>query len=125
MVVPQLLCQLYDHAKQYDNDGSCHKKRNGGKLHGNISRNGYGNAIIGRYGVCFEEDILRLMCDRAYHITRFGCTGEVCTMSQGENGAMHGTVEASKLRKGKSAYNPWTHISHKELIYLLQKFISP
>ena len=25
-------------------------KRNGGKLHGNISRNGYGNAIIGRYG---------------------------------------------------------------------------
>ena len=38
---------------------------------------------------------------------------------------MHGTVEASKLRKGKSAYNPWTHISHKELIYLLQKFISP
>ena len=30
--------------------------------------------------------------------------------------------EASKLRKGKSAYNPWTHISHKELIYLLKKF---
>ena len=39
--------------------------------------------------------------------------------------AMNGTVEARKLRKGKSAYNPWTHISHKELIYLLQKFISP
>jgi hypothetical protein len=38
---------------------------------------------------------------------------------------MHGTIEANKLRKGKSAYNPWTHISHKELIYLLQKFISP
>ena len=38
---------------------------------------------------------------------------------------MHGTVEASKLRKGKCAYNPWTHISHKELIYLLQKFSSP
>ena len=34
----------------------------GGKLHGNISRNGYGNAIIGRYGVCFEEDIRRFMC---------------------------------------------------------------
>ena len=32
----------------------CHNKRNGGKLHGNISRNGYGNAIIGRYG-----DVLR------------------------------------------------------------------
>ena len=30
-------------------------KQNGGKLHGNISRNGDGNAIIGRYGGCFEE----------------------------------------------------------------------
>ena len=27
------------------------------KLHGNISRNGYGNAMIGRYGGCFEEGI--------------------------------------------------------------------
>ena len=43
--------------KQYDNDGACHNKWNGGKLHGNISRNGYGNAMIGRYGGCFEEDI--------------------------------------------------------------------
>ena len=32
-------------------------KRNGGKLNGNISRNGYGNAIIGRHGGCFEEGI--------------------------------------------------------------------
>ena len=38
---------------------------------------------------------------------------------------MRGTVEARKLSKVESAYNPWTHISHKELIYLLQKFISP
>ena len=30
-------------------------ERNGGKLHGNISPNGYGNAIIGRYGGSFEE----------------------------------------------------------------------
>ncbi|KRY06123.1 hypothetical protein T12_16725 [Trichinella patagoniensis] len=59
---------------------------NDGKLHGNISRNGYGNAIIGRYGGCFEEDIRRFMCDRAYRITGFGCTGEVCTNSQGEKG---------------------------------------
>ena len=55
MALPQIQCQLHDHAKQYDNDGTCHNKRNGGKLHGNISRNGYGNAIIGRYGGCFEE----------------------------------------------------------------------
>ena len=54
------LCHKYDvnymiMQKQYDDDGACHNKRNGGKLHGNISRNGYGNAIIGRYGGCFEE----------------------------------------------------------------------
>ena len=60
MALPQILCQLHDHARQYDNDEVCHNKRNGGKLHGNISRNGYGNAIIGRYGGCFEEDIRRL-----------------------------------------------------------------
>ena len=55
--------------KQYDNDGACHNKWNSGKLHGNISRNDYGNDIIGRYGGCFEEDIRRFMCDRAYRIT--------------------------------------------------------
>ena len=86
VALPQIRCQLHDHAKQYDNDGACHDKRNGGKLHGNISRNGYGNAIIGRYGGCFEEDIRRFMCERAYHITGFGCTGEVCTNSQCEKG---------------------------------------
>ena len=56
MALPQIRCQLHDHAKQYDNDEACHNKRNNGNLHGNISRNGYGNAIIGRYGGCFEED---------------------------------------------------------------------
>ena len=61
-------------------------EQNGGKLHGNISRNGCGNAIIGKYGGCFEEYIRWLMCERAYHITGFGCTGKVCTNSQGEKG---------------------------------------
>ena len=32
---------------QYDNDEVCHDELDGGKLHGNISGNGYGNAIIG------------------------------------------------------------------------------
>ena len=68
MALPQIRCQLHDHAKQYDNDGVCHNKQNGGKLHGNISRNGYGNAIIGRYGGCFEEAIMWV----------YG-TGESCT----------------------------------------------
>ena len=35
----------------------CQSKRNGGKLHVNISRNGYGNSMIGRYGGCLEEGI--------------------------------------------------------------------
>ena len=57
MALPQIRRQLHDHAKQYDNDGACHNKRNGGKLHVNISWNGYGNALIGRYGVCFGKSI--------------------------------------------------------------------
>ena len=68
VALPQIRCQLHDHAKQYDNGGAFHNTRNGGKLHDNISRNGYGNAIIGRYGGYFEEDIRRFMCDRAYRI---------------------------------------------------------
>ena len=55
VALPQIQCKLHDHAYQYDNDGACHNKRNGGELHGNISRNGYGNAIIDTYGVSFEE----------------------------------------------------------------------
>ena len=58
VALPQIQCQLHDLASQYNNSNVCHDdKRNGGKLHGNISRNGYGNAIIGRYGGCFEEGI--------------------------------------------------------------------
>ena len=51
--LPQIRCQLHDHAKQYENDEACCNKWNGGNFHGNISRNGYGNAIIGRYGGYF------------------------------------------------------------------------
>ena len=86
VALPQIRFQLHDHARQYDNDDACHDKRNGAKLHGDISRNGYGNVIIGRYGGCFEEDTRRFMCDRLYPITGFGCIGEVCTNSQGEKG---------------------------------------
>ena len=86
------LCHKYDvnymiMQKQYDNDEcvmingmveSC--------MAIYISRNGYGNAIIGRYGGCFKEDIRRFMCERVYHITGFGCTSEVCTNSRCEKG---------------------------------------
>ena len=41
---------------QYDKSNACHDdKWDGGKLHGNISQNGYGNAIIGRYGGCLRK----------------------------------------------------------------------
>jgi hypothetical protein len=80
-----IMSALYDHAKQYDDEHTSHVTERW-KLHGNISQNGYGNAIIGRYGGCFEEDIRRLMCDRACHITGSRCTGEVCTNSRSVKG---------------------------------------
>ena len=41
---------------QYESDGTSHETERW-ELHGNISRNGYENAIVGRYGGCFEEGI--------------------------------------------------------------------
>ena len=102
MALPQIRCQLHDHARKYDQDETCHDKRNGGKLHGNISRNGYGNAIIGRYGGCFEEGIWWV-----YDI------GERC-----------GIREASKGGRVRVRIIHGLNISHKELTYLLQRFIS-
>ena len=100
---PQIQCQLHDHAKQYDNDGACHNKRNDGKLHGSISRNGYGNAIIGRYGGCFEE-------------------GYVVGLWYWRK--LRGTKEASNGGKVRVRIIHGLNISHKELTYLLQKSIS-
>src|SRR3954453_16787052 len=97
VVLPRILCPLHNHAKQYDNDGACHNKQNGGKLHGNISRNGYGNAMIGRYGCCFEEGIW-WMYD----------TGEKCTVL--ERLAMVEGWEKVRIIHG-------LNISHKQLIY--------
>ena len=78
-------------------------KRNGGKLHGNISRNGYGNAIIGRYGGCFEEGIWWVYDTRE----------EVCGIREASNGG-----------RKKVRIIHGLNISHKELIYLLQTSIS-
>ena len=41
---------------QYESDGTSHETERW-ELHGNISRNGYESAIVGRYGGCFEEGI--------------------------------------------------------------------
>ena len=103
VALPQIRCQLHDHAKQCDNDEACHNTRNGGKLHGNISQNGYGNAIIGRYGGCFEEGIW-------------------CVY--GTDKSCFGTREASNGGRVRVRIIHGLNISQKELTYLLQKFIS-
>ena len=55
-------------------------------MHGNISRNGYGKAIIGRYSGGFDEYIIRLMCDRAYHITGLDALAKFATTLEVRNG---------------------------------------
>ena len=97
---------------------------NGGKLHGNISRNGYGNSIIGRYGGYFEEDISRFMCERAYHIMAFGCIAEVCANSQCEKGQCTVPKRLARMQRVRVRIIHALNISHKELIYLLQKSTS-
>ena len=102
------LCHKYDvnyviMQKQYDNDVACHNKRNGGKLHGNISRNGYGNAIIGRYGGCFEEG---------------------CVVGLWYRRKLCGTRKASSGGKVRVRIIHGLNISHKGFTYLLQKSIS-
>ena len=81
-------------------------------LHGNISRKGYGNALIGRSGVCFEERYKEVCDDRAYHAKGLDVPAKVYANSQSEKEAMHGTEEASKYEEVEgSTFN--THISPK------------
>ena len=64
------------------------------------------------------------MCDRVDRIMGFGCTGKVCTNSQGEKRAMHGTEEASNDGRVRVRIIHGLNISHKELTCLLQKSTS-
>ena len=85
--------RLYDHAKRIWQWGSHINIR--WKLHNNVSRNGYGNAMIGSYGGCFEEDIMWLMCERAYRLTMH--RGSLHHISRWD-WEMHGIEEASKYK---------------------------
>ena len=71
------------------------------KLHGNVSRNGYGNAVIGRYGGCFEEDSW-LMCRRTRwrSPTELDVLAKYAPISMWER-AMRSTEEARKIWKWK------------------------
>ena len=48
------MSSLYDHAKPYVDEHTSHVTERW-KFHGNISQNGYGNAMIGRYGGCLRK----------------------------------------------------------------------
>src|SRR4051812_25961382 len=71
-------------------------------LHGNISRKGYGNALIGRYGGCFEEGYKEAYDDRAYRAKGLDVPAKVDANSRSEKKAMHNTAKASKIWEGGS-----------------------
>ena len=68
-------------------------------LHDNISREGYGNALIGRYGGCFEERYREVYDDRAYHAKVLDVPAKVDANFRSEKREMHGTEEASKYEE--------------------------
>src|ERR1041385_2864503 len=72
------------------------------KLHGNISQKGYGNALICRYGGCFEERYKKIYDDRAYHATGLDVPAKVDANSRSEKKAMLDTGKAIKIWEGGS-----------------------
>ena len=62
----------------------------------NISRNGYGNAMIGRYGGCFEEEYLVLCVGEQSPPTGFWMHWRSLHQLSMWERAMHSTEEASK-----------------------------
>src|ERR1044071_9576375 len=81
-------------------------------LHGNESRKGFGNALIGRYGGCFEEGYKEVYDDIAYRAKGLDAPAKVDANSRSEKKAMHGTEEASKYEEVEvSTFN--TYISPK------------
>src|SRR3954466_4438664 len=71
-------------------------------LHDNVSRKGYGNALIGRYGGCFEEGYKEAYDDRAYRAKGLDVPAKVDANSRSEKKAMHDTRKASKIWEGGS-----------------------
>ena len=60
-------------------------------LHGNVSQKGYGNALIGRYGGCFEEAYKEDYDVRAYRAKGLDVPAKVDANSWSEKKAMDGT----------------------------------
>ena len=91
----QLSCDFMIKQKQHDDEEYHQVMYERWTLHGNVSRNGYGNAMIGRYGGYFEEDIMRLMYDRGYHAKDLDAPAKFAPTPTRR--AMHGTEEASNI----------------------------
>src|ERR1044071_9056561 len=73
-------------------------------LHGNVSRKGYGNALIGRYGGYFEEGYKEVYDDREYRANGLDVPAKVDANSRSEKKAMHDTGEARKIWEGGSVH---------------------
>src|ERR1041385_4507856 len=71
-------------------------------LHGNVSRKGYGNDLIGRYGGCSEVRYKEVYDDRAYRAKGLDVPTKVDANSRSEKEAMHGAGEARKIWEGGS-----------------------
>src|SRR3954467_11069056 len=71
-------------------------------LHGNVARKGIENALIGRYGGCFEEGYKKAYDDRAYRAKGLDVPAKVDANSRSEKKAMHGTGKAIKIWEGGS-----------------------
>src|SRR4051812_34977028 len=71
-------------------------------LHVNVSRKGYGNVLIGRYGGFFEEGYKEVYDDRAYRAKGLDVPAKVDANSRSDKKAMHSTGEARKIWEGGS-----------------------
>ena len=70
---------------------------------------GYGNALIGRYGGCFEEGYKEVYDDRAYRAKDLDVPAKVEANSRSEKEAMHETGEARKILEGGSVNFQYLH----------------
>ena len=66
------------------------------KLHGNISRNSYENAVVDRYGGCFGRCMGLSVREQEKVLPRVWMYWRSMHNSQCEQKAMHSTEEASK-----------------------------
>src|SRR3954466_7282931 len=102
----------------YDNEDKVMRRW---MLHDNVCQKGYGNALIGRYGGCFEEDIMRLMM-----------TERIMPRVWMHNFSLHQLPREGRctVPKRLAIYGWWkcqqsnTRISHKELMHLLSVTLS-